>query len=238
MNTRTLAIAIAGTVLASLPAATHSAQTVHLQLKIDGAEIKGESTIASLGRADSIEVYSFVHEVTTGQAAASGLPTGKRQHLPVVFIKRVGKSSPLLMKALCNNEPVNEAVFRFYQTGGSGKLATSGDVHYYTITLTSARITGVRLILADRLDPATAVRPPTEEVTLVYERIIWTHEVSTIEHQDDVSGRRQSGPVPPTEDTGGDTGGSTGDATPPRTAPASRTPLRGRLAPVRRAPTR
>lgn len=38
--------------------------------------------------------------VTTPRDAASGLPTGKRQHKPLVITKELDKSSPLLMEAM------------------------------------------------------------------------------------------------------------------------------------------
>ena len=87
------------------------AQTVHLLLEIDGNAIEGESTIASLERAGTIECASFEHGLTAPVAA--GGRRGRRTHEPVTIIKRIDKSTPLLLKALCNSEPVTRAEFRF-----------------------------------------------------------------------------------------------------------------------------
>ena len=67
-------------------------------------EIKGSVTQA--GREDTIMVIAFDHKVTSPRDAASGLPTGKRQHGPLTICKELDKSSPLLMQALTNNETI------------------------------------------------------------------------------------------------------------------------------------
>ena len=43
------------------------------------------------GREEAMEIYGFNHEVLSPRDAASGLPTGKRQHKPVVITKAVDK---------------------------------------------------------------------------------------------------------------------------------------------------
>ncbi|MBM4377221.1 MAG: type VI secretion system tube protein Hcp, partial [Deltaproteobacteria bacterium] len=74
-------------------------------LKLTGktqGEIKGSVTQA--GREDSIMVIAYNHEVVSPRDAASGLPTGKRQHKPLTVTKEIDKSTPLLMNVLTNNE--------------------------------------------------------------------------------------------------------------------------------------
>jgi type VI secretion system secreted protein Hcp len=82
-------------------------------------EIKGSVTQA--GREDSIMVIGYSHEVDSPRDAASGLPTGKRQHKPIVVTKEIDKSTPLLMSALINNENLTDVELRFWQPSRSGK---------------------------------------------------------------------------------------------------------------------
>ena len=65
------------------------AETVHLQLKANGSDIKGESTQTSLGRADTIECVHFESGIKTARETGSGLATGRRQHEPLLFRKRI-----------------------------------------------------------------------------------------------------------------------------------------------------
>ncbi len=58
------------------------------------------------GREDMLEIYGWNHEVVSPRDAASGLPTGKRQHKPLTITHAVDKASPLLMNVLTNNENV------------------------------------------------------------------------------------------------------------------------------------
>ena len=55
-------------------------------------DIKGSTT--QKGREGTIMVIAQSHEIVSPRDAASGLPTGKRQHKPMVITKEVDKSSP------------------------------------------------------------------------------------------------------------------------------------------------
>ena len=62
-----------------------------------------------------MEIYGWSHEVVSPRDAASGLPTGTRQHKPISVSKPTDKSSPLLMKALVDNEVFTEGTLTCYQ---------------------------------------------------------------------------------------------------------------------------
>ncbi|MGB5485766.1 MAG: type VI secretion system tube protein TssD, partial [Lysobacterales bacterium] len=57
---------------------------------------KINGSVTRAGREDSIKVIAVNHEVASPRDAASGLPTGKRQHKPFTITKEVDESSPLL----------------------------------------------------------------------------------------------------------------------------------------------
>ena len=115
------------------------AQSVHLYLKAAGNDIQGESTILSLDRENSIECLSFVDSVRTAREASSGMATGDRTYEPLVIEKRIDKSSPLLAKALCNNEVI-EGEFRFFRPSPTGDGTTE---QFFTVKIAEARIAAI-----------------------------------------------------------------------------------------------
>jgi hypothetical protein len=86
------------------------AETVHLYLKANGTDIKGDSSQTSLGRENSIECVYFEQAVKTAREAGSGMATGRRQYEPLLIRKRIDKSSPLIAKALVENTVIEGEV--------------------------------------------------------------------------------------------------------------------------------
>ena len=150
------------------------AETVHLYLKANGVDVEGESTQTSLGRENSIECLSFLDAVRTAREKGSGLATGRRTHEGVTIRKRIDKSSPILAQALCNNEVI-EGVFKFFRPAPSGDGTTE---HFFTIEIGEGRLSSIRRISPDVIDPASAAEPPTEEIHFVYHNITWTYDIT------------------------------------------------------------
>ena len=140
-------------------------------------EIKGSVTQA--GREDSILVIGFSHEVDSPRDAASGLPTGKRQHKPLIVTKEIDKSTPLLMSALINNENITDVELKFWQPSRSGK-----EVQYYTIRLLNARIINVQQEMLNNQYPENMRHKEREHISFVYQKIIWTYEDGGISTED------------------------------------------------------
>src|SRR5262249_49244422 len=80
------------------------AETVLFTFKANGQDIKGESSQTSLGRANTIECTFYQQSVLTAREAGSGMATGRRQYEPLLIRKRIDKSSPLIAKALVENQ--------------------------------------------------------------------------------------------------------------------------------------
>lgn len=159
------------------------AETVHLYLKSNGTDIKGESTQTSLGRADSIECLYFEDSVRTPREKGSGLATGRRTYEPIRILKRIDKSSPLLAKSLCANEKV-DGVFKFFRPHAD----TGEPTHFFTIEIEQGRLASIKRVSPNVIDPAAGSDPPTEEVSFVFHTISWTYEETGAEHRDDWSG--------------------------------------------------
>jgi type VI secretion system secreted protein Hcp len=156
------------------------AETVHLFLKGNGFDIQGESTQTSIGRENSIECLSFKSSVLTVREKGTAIATGRRQHEPIVIHKRIDKSSPLLIKALCDNQVI-EAEFKFYRPNPTGDGTTE---QFYTIAFRRGRVSQIELISPDVIAPASTNAPPTEQVSFVFHTISWTYANGGVTHED------------------------------------------------------
>uniref|UniRef100_A0A832MMF2 Type VI secretion system tube protein Hcp n=1 Tax=Eiseniibacteriota bacterium TaxID=2212470 RepID=A0A832MMF2_UNCEI len=156
------------------------AETVHLYLKANGEDVQGESTQTSLGRENSIECVYMSGSVRTAREKGSGMATGRRAYEPIVIRKRIDKSSPLLCRALCNNEVI-EGVFKFFRPNPAGDGTTE---HFYTIEIKEGRVAGFHMFVPDTIDPASSTSPPMEEVSFVFHNITWTYEPTGASHHD------------------------------------------------------
>ena len=156
------------------------AETVHLTLTANGSAVQGDSSQLSLGRENTIECLSFSDRVRTAREKGSGLATGRRTYEPIIFRKRIDRSSPLLAKALCNNEVI-EGTFKFYRPSPTGDGTTE---QFFTVEIERGRVSHIHRQSPDTIDPASATEPPTEEVGFVFHTITWTWEDGGVTHQD------------------------------------------------------
>jgi type VI secretion system secreted protein Hcp len=163
------------------------AETVHLFLKVNGTDIQGESTQTSLGRENSIECLSFEFRVASPvSTSGSGMATGRRRYDPIKVQKRIDKSSPLLLRAFTLNEKI-DAVFQFYRPNPTGDGTTE---QFYTVEIRNGRIVGVAQYVHEIFRPETANDPPLEEVSFVFNTIIWTYTNGGVTHEDSWSAIR------------------------------------------------
>lgn len=141
-------------------------------------DILGSCTQA--GREDRMEIYGWSHEVASPRDAASGLPTGKRQHKPFTITKAVDKASPLLMGALVDNENIGTWKLECWRPARSGK-----EEQNFTVELFNANVASIR---QEQLNNKYAENMPIEvreHVAFTYQKIIWTWMDGGIQAEDD-----------------------------------------------------
>ncbi len=156
------------------------AETVHLYLKANGADVHGESTQKSLSRENSIECVYFEQGVVTARESGSGMATGRRQYTPLLIRKRIDKSSPLIAKALTQNTVI-EGKFKFFRPNPNGDGTTE---QFYTIEIKRGRVASHKQYVPDTIVPATSTEPPLEEITFVFHTISWTYTNGGVVHED------------------------------------------------------
>jgi type VI secretion system secreted protein Hcp len=142
-------------------------------LKVTGAASGAiQGSITQKGHEGEIKVLGFAHEIVSPRDAASGLPTGKRQHKPFTITKPIDKSSPLLMNALDTNETLPNVRLQVFASGlGARSIAGGTGVlqKYYTIELVNAHIASISL-------DSSVPGEDRETVEFVYQKILHTFE--------------------------------------------------------------
>jgi type VI secretion system secreted protein Hcp len=161
-------------VLAAFLMGSHTTQIgeggIALFLRANGADIQGDSPYHSLGRENSIDVISYTQSGSTSST--------RRSYEPIRIRKTVDRSSPLIAKALGQNESI-DATFRFFRPNPSGDGTTE---QFYTVRTTNARIASQRTAYSED-------GHLVEEVQIAVQNMEWTFTNGGIVFQDDVSGR-------------------------------------------------
>lgn len=162
---------VAGVTLAPLSEAD-AALNAYLKLKGQKqGDIKG--SVTQKGREGRISVIAVSHTILSPRDPASGLPTGKRMHKPLVITKQLDRSTPLLNSALVNNENLPEALFSVFEPNLQG-----GEALVYTIKMTNANIASIQV----RTDADGKL---VEDITFVYQKIEWSWVAGGITASDD-----------------------------------------------------
>jgi len=141
-------------------------------------DINGSCTQA--GREDKIEIFGWSHEVVSPRDAASGLPTGKRQHKPLTVTKAIDKSTPLLMNVLTNNENVTEFRLDCWRPAKTGQ-----EEQYYSIELVNGNVAGIRAEQLNNKYAENMSHEVREHVSFTYQKITWTWQDGGLTASDD-----------------------------------------------------
>jgi type VI secretion system secreted protein Hcp len=155
-------------------------------LKLKGQKqgiIKG--SVTQKGREGKIMVIAVSHEIVSPRDAASGLPTGKRQHKPFVITKELDKSSPLLYNALVNNENISVWELQFFAPQLQSAGGAGAEINNYTVKLTNANIADIKCVMLNNKNPELTRYAVYEEVAFTYQKIEWTWVDGGITAEDD-----------------------------------------------------
>jgi type VI secretion system secreted protein Hcp len=120
-----------------------------------------------------IEVRHVTQEVASPRDAATGMASGRRQHRPLSVTLPVDSATPLIFKALVDNESLSTAQLEFYNVDRAGR-----EHLYYTIKLTNASIASYSF--KDAEDGSLQV-----QIQLTFQRIEVTYADGGITATDD-----------------------------------------------------
>jgi type VI secretion system secreted protein Hcp len=151
-----------------LSSCANSAENIYIWLtgETQGL-IKGDSTVTSLGRADTIEAVAYSHMLATEPDEKIGLPGTVRDHFPITIVKRMDQSSVRLFTAWRTHEMLS-AVIRFYRPNPVGDGTTQ---KYYTVQLKGAYIFSIKQESLNNLIQANSNFPMMERIAIGYASI-------------------------------------------------------------------
>lgn len=124
-------------------------------------DIKGDLT--QTGREGSIKVISVNHEITSTIDATTGLPTGKKQHKPLVILKELDRSTINLYNSLLTSEMLLSVELKFW-----AQAQTGAEVNFFSTSLMNAKVVFISQITSQEINLTQH-----EEVRLVYQKIEW-----------------------------------------------------------------
>jgi type VI secretion system secreted protein Hcp len=154
------------------------ASSAALALTANGVVIEGDVT--RKGFENAIEVHYFQHLLSV-ELKPTGQSTGRRTHGPVVFRKHTDKSTPLIIKALVNNEAIT-ADFHFLRLDpNSGQ-----EVDFFRVEVEGARIVSVNEYSPDN-ESSSGQTPGArrmEEVGIAFNTIRWIYVDGNIQFED------------------------------------------------------
>ncbi|RXJ16614.1 Hcp family type VI secretion system effector [Lelliottia nimipressuralis] len=113
---------------------------------------------AQVAHSDQILIYSLSHALSRERNV---------NHHHVSIVKPLDKSSPLLAKAITDNESLS-CVFDFYRTDKAGRMEC-----YYQLKLTDARITELDLHIPHSVTQSE--KEAQETISFSYKSIGWEH---------------------------------------------------------------
>jgi type VI secretion system secreted protein Hcp len=98
---------------------------------------------------------------------STGIPSGKRQHQPIVFTKEWGASSPQFYQAAYTNETLKSVLFEFFTVTADGKEEVD-----HTFKLTNASIGKVAESVQSGATGGPVVDPrQLQEISIYFQKI-------------------------------------------------------------------
>ena len=143
-----------------------------------------EADVVQPGWEGAIEVLFYKQSVSSLKDSATGLATTKRQYNPIVFRKRIDRTTPLLIKALVNNEVIAATFFFFRQTSvGAAEM-------FFTVQISNGRIAAIEDYLPETFQTGgEALTQPLQQVSVTFHQITWTYVDGGVEFTDSALSR-------------------------------------------------
>ena len=169
------------------------ALNAYLKLKgqIQG-DIKG--SVRQKGREGKILVIAAEHQIVSPRDPASGLATGRRQHMPFMVTKEIDASSPLLYSMLVKNENITEFELQCWAPQTKAGAGTGAEVQHYTVKLSNAALCEIRFEMPNNRDPALVKLAGFEVLSFTYGKIQWLWTAGGITAEDDWDTRPGAAP--------------------------------------------
>lgn len=126
--------------------------------------IKG--SVRQEGLMNTAEVIGWSHEVFTPTDAATGRPTGKRQHKAIMLTLPLDPAVVLLQATMYSSGTLDRVTMQCYRPSASGV-----EVHYFTVRLETANVVHVRIEQLNNKYPENMTHEIRAHIGLTYDQI-------------------------------------------------------------------
>ena len=139
-------------------------------MKIEGS-VQGNIDGSSLrkGRENTINLYSFKHELKLPFQSQQNIGNGPVIHQPITIVKEIDKSTPKLYQALVEKECLRKVVLEWFRYTKTGE-----ELVYYTIELTNAHVVTISPWTPMIEQSENEYLRFMENISLAYEGITWS----------------------------------------------------------------
>jgi type VI secretion system secreted protein Hcp len=148
-------------------------------ITLEASTEKSVGSIWQKGHENEVYIQALNHQVLIPTETHSGMVTGERVHRELVITKLFDKSSPLLYKAMCENEELEVEIKWYRASEKSGGLE-----HYFTHKMEEAKIVDIKAYMPNLQDPKNAPFTHLEDVAFRYKAINWSHLQASTDHLD------------------------------------------------------
>jgi type VI secretion system secreted protein Hcp len=87
-----------------------------------------------------ILLTGFEYQLVSPRDVATGQASGKRVHYPVEVAGRVDKGTPLLFKAVAENQQLKSVKIHCFKAADDASGTKQGDTEIYTVDMTNGRV--------------------------------------------------------------------------------------------------
>ena len=131
-------------------------------------------------RLGSIELNTVMLNITIPVDQHTGRLTGTRVHTPISIQKEFDRTTPTLLRALCQPRTLKSATIKMYRINEAGI-----EVEYFNILLENVKISNISPALLPNGQTSTHL----ENIELRYETITWKYVDGNIVFKDGLNER-------------------------------------------------
>ncbi|MET0500343.1 MAG: type VI secretion system tube protein TssD [Candidatus Binatia bacterium] len=126
------------------------------------------------GKDGNIELLAVEHALISPRDSASGMATGKRQHLPITITKVPDQTSPFFYESLARNREIPQVDLLFFGSNDRGGFLAGREATIYTISITKAFVSRIDFTGREDREAKDDIRfPLSERIAFVYDSIRW-----------------------------------------------------------------
>lgn len=158
------------------------ALNAYAEMTANGNVLDGNTSVSELGGIDvsndHIECFSVNWGSQLNNSSSFSRWRGGITKLPVILLKPIDKTTPLLYQAMSKNQLIDGSIKLFDIDPDSGSTR-----HFFTVKLYQARLSSINSVSPNTLSADNVASPPTEQVEIVAQTLTYIDEINNVEYE-------------------------------------------------------